>query len=100
MIFRFIKQITAPTVFSKGIAQYHQSQYAIARQLLIKAGQWMPSLNSDPLYQATLLLCDHHLGQQTSTHQAQTILEALLASPHKDTDNYARIISDVRQIIE
>lgn len=100
MILRFVKQITAPTIFSKGIAQYHQNQYGIAKQLIAKAGLWMPSLTADALFQAVMHLCNYHLEDQDNSHQTQAILDALLASPHKETENYTRIISDIKNILD
>lgn len=100
MIFRFLKKITAPTLFSKGLDQYRQGQYGIARQLFNKAEQWMPTLASDSLYQAVTLLCDHHLNSDTNTHQAQILLNELIASSQQDTPQYAGVISDLKNIID
>lgn len=99
MLFRFIKQIAAPTIFSKGIAQYKQERYEIAKPLLLKAGDWMPTLQTNPLFQAMLLLCDDHHDQDNPTEKFKLTLASLKASPHKDTDDYILLISDMEKRI-
>jgi hypothetical protein len=100
MIIRFIKQISAPTLFSKGLVQYQKGNYGIAKPLLVKAAEWMPGLDTNPLHQAVLLLCDHHLTQGGSATQFQSLLDALKASPHKETDDYRLVALHIKQVID
>lgn len=99
MIFRFFKQIAAPNIFSKAVAQYKQGQYHIAKPLLVKSGQWMPSLEENPLYHALSVLCDHHLGE-IGVDRLKTSLEALQGSPHKETDDYVLVMADIENLLD
>ena len=99
MLFRFFKQISAPNIFSKAVAHYKQGQYQIAKPLLIKSRQWMPTFEENPLFQAILLLCDHHLGSICDMDQLKAVLETLQICPHKDTADYTFVISDIEQIL-
>lgn len=100
MIFRFFKQMAAPSIFSKGITQYHNGQYGIARQLFSKTEEWMPSISTDSLYRAATLLCDLHLNGADNIQQARHLLNELTASPHKDTPQYAGIIAELKKLID
>ena len=99
-MFKFIKQIAAPSVFAKGLAQYRLGNYEISKSLLLKAGSWMPSLAGDAFYNALLLLIDVKQGAAADEQRIQDVLASLAESPHKDSDDYQLVTSELEKSVD
>lgn len=94
-----MKEISAPSIFAKGVLKYKQRNYEDSRKLVLKAGAWMPGLKNDDLYKAVLLLVEFKLGSKLDIHNTRRALEALLHSPYKSSNDFSIIVADLEQII-
>ncbi len=94
-----MKEVSAPAVFTKGVMRYKQGHYQDAKQLILKAGKWMPSLEDDDYYKSVLLLVESKLGSKIRKQIFKEALESLKDSPHKDTVDYEIVVSDLKRTI-
>ena len=98
-MFKIFKEISAPSVFTRGLLRYKQERFEESKKLILKAGKWMPSLKSDNLYNAALLLVESKLGAKPHNSKFKDALESLIDSPYKNTSDYSIIVADLKQFI-
>lgn len=98
-MFKILKEVSAPAVFTKGVMRYKQRHYEGAKKLISKAGKWMPSLEDDDYYKSVLLLVESKLGSKISKQRFKDALESLNDSPYKDTVDYEIVVSDLKRTI-
>jgi hypothetical protein len=98
-MFKFLKEISAPSIFTKGVLKYKQQKYEDSRELVLKTGAWMPGLKNDDFYNALLLLIEFKLGSKIDIHSSKETLEALAESPYKGTNDFSIIVADLEQLI-
>ena len=98
-MFKKFKEISAPAVFTKGVMRYKQGHYGDAKSLILKSGEWMPTLKNDHYYKAVLLLVESKLGAQFDDQQFKDALASLENSRYKNSDDYAVVVSDLKQAI-
>lgn len=90
-------EIYSPSIFTNGLLKYKQGKHKEAMRLLLKAGNWMPSLKNDSFYKAVLLLIESELGTKVISNQFREALESLANSPYKDTSDYAVVVSNLKK---
>ena len=98
-MFNSIKEICAPSIFTKGVLKYKQQNYEDSKSLVLKAGAWMPSLKNDVFYKAVLLLLKFKLASNFDIDSSKVTLEALEESPYKGTNDFSIIVADLEQTI-
>ncbi len=98
-MFKKFKEVSAPAIFTKGVMRYKQGYLEDAKKLLIKAGNWMPDLQSDDFYLTVLLLVEYRLTSQFDIQRFKDVLGSLKDSPYKDSSDYSIVVSHLEQII-
>lgn len=98
-MFKFLKGISAPSIFAKGINQYKQGNFSNAKQLISTAGKWMPDLENDDLFKAVSLLIEVKMGSGVDISRCQDALASLNASPRKDSGDFSIIRLDLEKVI-
>jgi len=98
-MFKFFKETSGPSVFTKGLLKYKQGRFEDSKKLILKARKWMPNLKRDDLYNAALLLVELKLGAKPNSSKIRDALESLMGSPYKNTGDYSVIVADLEQII-
>lgn len=98
-MFKFLKGITAPSIFAKGLNQYKQGNLGNAKQLISTAAKWMPDLENDDLFKAVSLLIDIKMGSGVDIAGCRDALASLNASPRKDSGDFSTIRVDLEKVI-
>lgn len=99
-MFKILKEVLGPSIFTKGLLKYKQSNFEDSKRLILKAEKWMPDLKRDDFYNAVLLLVESKLGAKPHNSEFKGALESLIDSHYKSTGDYSIIVADLKQIIK
>lgn len=94
---KFLKEISAPSIFTKGLLRYKQGNFEDSKKLILKTGKWMPDLKNDNFYKAALLVVESKLGQKFQSNIFKDALESIKNSPYKGTNDYSVIFEHLKE---
>ncbi len=96
---KILKEVSAPSIFTKGLLRYRQGRLADSRRLIRKSGEWMRELREDDFYKAALICVESELGMEFEPEVLQRALDSIVDSPYKHTADHKVVCEGLKQKI-
>lgn len=96
---KFIREASAPSLFTKGLLRYKQGRFKESKRLILKAAKHSPDLKCDDFFRAVLLLVETSMGASADEGMFREALGSVMDSPYRNTKDHHIVVADLKNRI-